>query len=214
MIAMAVTSVLFLGSCILGALALGFSIGFVVGYLACIEQKGKEVLATAGGILLLAIASLAFFSGCSPVVQESVTVTDVEKTLPVPGDTVSVLAKSDSFYVRTSDRSWMEFHPVTPAYTPEVSVPGEARVSVYFRASVDTTVNGVRMRIGYSYPEDLFDILVEQARREVKYRDRDTSGMRVVDRPRDVVPIWVYIVTACALAMMIYSVVLTIKARS
>lgn len=220
MIAMGSLSVLAVGSMIIGGAIIAFLGGFVTGYVACLENAGKKALGVVGIFMLIFIAGFIFLSmsGCSPVVRESVTITDVEKKLPVPGDTVAFNKRSDTLAVEERDApsappSWWVKIPGLINLSPEsIDVPhaNAPHKQVAFRAAVDTTVNGIRMRLAYRYPEDLWSVLIEQADREVAYRDRDTSGMRTVEGPARF-PLWGYIVLVIAALMVAWSIFEKVK---
>lgn len=208
---------------IIVALGIGYTVGFVFGFLACRDRSGKTFLGRFVVVVVaVAVALLLLINaGCSPVVQESVTITDIEKKLPVPGDTVTVEnAPSDTLVEETPDwdpeyRGEREGRliPNWPAWRDYVLPDQLEPRKVRFTAKIDTTAHGIRFRGTYRYPEDLWTILIEQKMREVSYRDRDTTGSKVVRERVEVFPWWGYLILLVALAAVIWSIVQTLRSR-
>lgn len=214
-------SALALGTVITCGTLVGFFIGFLAGYAACEQTLGRHGRTVIGALVVLIVIALAlvFGAGCAPVIHEKVTITDVEREVPVPGDTLTVEGHSDSLVVEGPAPSWYPQDPdswlMPRVETPATIWPSEAippvQKQIRVRAHVDTTIGATRVRAWYMFPEDRWRFLVERAETSVSIRQRDTSGMRIVPQPYEVTPWWVPLALIVAALAVLWSVFEKVK---
>ncbi len=140
-----------------------------------------------GSLFLL----LLFIAGCGTTAVTKVEVRERTDSLIVRHDTVRVETRSDSVRV---DTVW-------------ISLPGE-EPKPYFRrvkASLDTTLAGVSMKLKYELPPDVWTVRILQRDTTIRWKVRDS----IIERPYkvEVVPFWVYLALAGMLIALIVVVV-------
>jgi hypothetical protein len=146
-----------------------------------IEQKMNVAL-----IALLAFWLALWAAGCGTTSVTKVEVRERIDTLLVKGDTVRVVdVQSDTIFVEEI-----------------ANHNGQAPIGFRsVRVALDTTVQGVRMYLQYTYPPDRWSANIIQRDTVIKWTGRDS----IVERPYEVehVPFWVYIALGCmALALL------------
>ncbi len=134
---------------------------------------------------------LLFVAGCGTTAVTKVEIRERADSLIVRHDTVLVETRSDSVRI---DTVW-------------VSLPGE-EPKMYFRkvkASLDTTVSGVTMRLRYELPPDFWSVQIARRDTTIRWVVRDS----IIQKPYkvEVTPFWVYLALAGMLVALVAVVV-------
>ena len=165
------------------------------------------------GLLILVL----FVVGCSPTITKETRITQVTDTVAVPGKVLELDMPSDSV-VYDSDAP-----PTLPRYktyeeklqeareaskraadeTDAVLMPGQGNPAPTnkngmtrlkgFTAVVETTAQGVRMRLKYKYPADLWSVSILERDTFVTKNRMDTSKTTIIEKPVPYVLFWCYL---------------------
>ncbi len=166
------------------------------------------------GEIILIIVAICFLVGCGSVITKETRIREVTDTVNVPGKVLELEMPSDSVVfdsdethgnaslqeklqeAREASRRAAEWaddvlKSDTPSILPLIK-QGETRLKG-FTAVVETTTQGVRMRLKYKYPADLWSVSILERDTFVTKNRMDTSKTTIIDRPVPYVPFWCYL---------------------
>ncbi len=169
--------------------------------------------------LLTVIGYLLFVIGitsCGSVITKETRIREVTDTVNVPGKSLELVMPSDSVVFdsdappsivryKTYEERLQEAREASRRAADEADkvlsgevdntphAPLQRGIIKGFTAVVETTTQGVRMRLKYKYPADLWSVSILERDTFVTKNRMDTSKTTIVDRPVPYVPFWCYL---------------------
>ncbi len=180
------------------------------------------------------IICFTFLIGCGSVITKETRIREVTDTVNVPGKVLELVMPSDSVvydddassplsmtnpYAGSRYEKYLEAKEAsrraaewadrilsgdvpTPSNLPLIK-NGETRLKG-FTAVVETTTQGVRMRLKYKYPADLWSVSILERDTFVTKNRMDTSKTTIIDRPVPYVPFWCYLTLAVIGGLLVF----------
>lgn len=163
---------------------------------------------TLAGALTRALAGVFLLSlwGCGTTSVTKVEVRERQDSLLVKGKELEGELKSDTTSVTFEDpcadlREVLRKTGVMPVWIDSVN----RRPPLTLSAQVDTTINGIRLRMQYHYPKDVFSFSILNPDSLIRWKVKDS----IIHRPYEVqvIPLWIRIGGVLMMAALVVGLV-------